>query len=362
MKSKRKRVIFCAAGTGGHLFPAQQLATELQEEYEILFAGKNLSKNPYFSRHDFAFLEVNAATFSLLKPWTLFKATFAIIEGFFQSLAILHRYKPALMIGFGSFFSLPLLLAAKVKNVPIILHEQNLLPGRVNRLFARHALFLATTFPTTEKYVKGRIQRVSFPQRLHDESVNRKEAAAYFGLSEDPFTLLIFGGSQGALFLNQLAPELIVKLQHQELQILHFVGKEGEVEKLNRYYKEHKVKAVVKSFEPHMKRAYLLADIAICRSGAATINELLECALPACLIPFPLATDDHQTKNAEFFVDVVQGGWLYSQNEATLSKIVTTICSCDREKLLAKKRKIQEYVKEQQKRVRSLSLLIKEIM
>lgn len=143
----KKKIILSAGGTGGHLFPAQVIASELKKSCEVLFVGGGLSKSRYFQRDLFSFEEICCATFSLSKPWKIIQGGKTIFKGLIESRKILREFKPDIVVGFGSFYTLPILIAAIWAKIPIVLHEQNAIPGKVNRLFSRFAKMTAITFP-----------------------------------------------------------------------------------------------------------------------------------------------------------------------------------------------------------------------
>lgn len=202
-----------------------------------------------------------------------------------------------------------MLVAAKLANVPFLLHEQNALPGKVNRLFSRYAKTTGITFPNSSRYLKGKSITVAFPLRKRkDES----SAWEYYGLEKRP-TLLVFGGSQGARAINQ---QMVQSASYfKNYQIVHFTGKHGECDKVKKAYDAEGIISCVKKFEERFDLALAIADFAICRAGASTIAELIKSELPAILIPFPYASENHQVNNASFFVDVVKGGKMLLEKE-----------------------------------------------
>ena len=229
-------IILAVSGTGGHLFPAQALARQL---HSVLFVGPNLSANRFFF-HEFPSENITAGK----TPWKIFR-------GVWESLKILRREKPRLVIGFGSYHSLPPLLAALILRIPIALYEPNKIPGRVNRLLR----------PFDE------LKNVPLKVPLfHHLKVPKEEALAYFGLKKGEPAILIFGGSQGAQKLKE------VKLPYQLIKL--------------------------DKFERNMHYAWCAADLVICRAGATSIAEHRHYKVPAIFIPYPYATDDHQTANA----------------------------------------------------------------
>lgn len=231
------KVVIAVGGTGGHLLPAQALAKKLREE--VVFMGPRLSASPYFFK-GFSFYDVTSG-----------RRFYPLLKGVLQAYKLLKRIKPRIVVGFGSYHSFPVVLAAVLCRIPIALFEPNAVRGRVNRYFARWDLI--------------KDLEIAVPM-YHKEKVSKKEGLKYFGLKEGKKTLLIFGGSQGAEVLKKL------KLDYQVIQ-------------LNR-------------FEPNMHYAWSAADLAICRAGAVSVAEHEYYKVPAIFIPFPHATDNHQYENA----------------------------------------------------------------
>jgi UDP-N-acetylglucosamine--N-acetylmuramyl-(pentapeptide) pyrophosphoryl-undecaprenol N-acetylglucosamine transferase len=314
------------------------VAEALAERYDLLFVGARLAESRFFNREKFDFLEIGASTISL-SPKKMFKALPLILQGMGKSRAILKDFKPDLVVGFGSFFTFPLLLSSLMMRVPYMLHEQNSLPGRVNRLFSPYAKMTAISFPGTEKWLKGKnIVEVDFPLREGREEI---DSWNYFGLERDRPILLVFGGSQGAKMLNHLVMEMAPTLS-PHIQILHFTGDKEAADQASSLYKKLGLRYLVKEFEEKMHHAMLIADVAITRAGASTIAELIEEERPAILIPFPHAKDNHQIENAKHFVDSVQGGKLLLQESVTPSLLKETLLQLLSEKE-ARRANIQRY-------------------
>jgi UDP-N-acetylglucosamine--N-acetylmuramyl-(pentapeptide) pyrophosphoryl-undecaprenol N-acetylglucosamine transferase len=323
----KKRAILSAGGTGGHLFPAQSLAIELSE-WEVLFVAGGLKLNRCFDQKRFSFEEVECATFPSANPFQVMHRCGTIFKGVRQSRKIVRQFAPDLVVGFGSFFTLPVLVAALFEKVPIVLHEQNAIPGKVNRLFCPFARTMAITFPITRTYLKGRgekqIEEVLFPLRKKT-TIQEGECWRYFGLMPQKPTLLVFGGSQGAESLNALFLKALTHLP--AIQVLHFTGNEERTQEAKRQYAALHIPSCVKSFEPCMDLAMQIADFAITRAGASTIAELIEYELPALLIPYPFATQNHQEKNGAHFASVVRGGQMHKESVMTPSFLAERITS-----------------------------------
>lgn len=330
--NSRPRIILSAGGTGGHLFPAQVVAEELKERCDILFVGGKLASSPFFGRKEFSFQEISTAPFAINKLPLLYK-------GFNESRKIIKEFQPDMVIGFGSFYTFPLLAAAFLHKIPLFLHEQNALPGRVTRLFAPFAKTTAITFPKSLSLLKSRqVIEVDFPLR---KKLPSSSAWDYYSLSPEKKTLLIFGGSQGAQAINRLCFEM-APLLAPDIQILHFTGDKKVAEEAAALYQSLGMQHAVKEFEHQMMFAWQVADIALTRAGAATVSELIYWEKPALLIPFPQAKDNHQEWNARHFVEEVQGGELLLQAKAEgryLQERITILLSEKEER----RKNIQKY-------------------
>jgi len=315
-----------------------------------------LQCNPYFDQKRFSFKQVSCSTFSFSKPLQVLKGVIPIQKGVRESQKILEEFSPDCVVGFGSFVTLPVLVAALLKKIPLVLHEQNAIPGKVNKLFSRFAHTTATTFPHSHKKIKGRSVEVSFPMRAQS-NFSKQECFEYFQLNPEKKTVLIFGGSKGAERLNMLVLEAMKHMEN--IQILHFAGDDKRAQKVSQFYAEQRIPACVKAFEPFMDRAMRIADMAITRAGAGTISELIEYAVPAMLIPYPYATEAHQERNGAHFVDVVQGGVMHLEPMAT-SEILRDTFHQLMKKRMQIKQQIQTY-KQSSERMR-FSQLIKDLV
>ena len=300
---KRKKIVIAAGGTGGHLFPAQALAEELKNaDIDIVFMGAGLEKNRYFDRECYPYFDIPSATVFRRNPLILFNSVVHLARGVRQSLNLLKAEEPDMVIGFGSFHTFPVLCAARLQKKAIALFESNAFPGKVNRLFSRSAAYTAIVFPKAQDHLKGNTVEVAMPVRKAAKKLSIEAARGHFGLDPLYPTILIFGGSQGALAMNELfAKSLeILKPHYPDFQVIHITGQPQSLEHYKQIYASLKVRACVKDFETDMPVAYQAASLAVCRSGAATVSELIAFEVPSILIPFPYAADDHQAKNGQF--------------------------------------------------------------
>jgi UDP-N-acetylglucosamine--N-acetylmuramyl-(pentapeptide) pyrophosphoryl-undecaprenol N-acetylglucosamine transferase len=311
MQKSLKKILIAAGGTGGHLFPAQTLGSELQGRATVMIAGHDLCKNPFFNG------EISARNIMACNPkkGSYFRFFWMTIVGFFQAIVLLLQFRPHVVVGFGSYHTFPLLLASVCLRKKIVLFEANCVLGKVNRFFAPFSNKIGVQFPLISKAFDKKTMFVSLESSKSQKRPSKDEAYAYFGLDSHILTLLVFGGSQGASFFNEIMPKVLPFFPN--LQVIHCAGK-GSTS-----YRDGKV--CVKGFEKRMDLAYTVADIVVCRSGAGTIAELISYQKPSLLVPFPFATEDHQLKNGRFLVDEVKGARLLEQKNGTVEKMVEEI-------------------------------------
>lgn len=301
------KILIAAGGTGGHLYPAMHLGEELKQ-HDIFFAGFGLQTSSFFDQNQFAFKEIVSHPLGLkFIPYCL--------KGTYQALCLLFKIKPDVIVGFGSYHTFPVLLAAMLLRKKIILFEANAALGKVNRFFSFAAKTIAFQFPVSHR--KQTLVSWLPWNKEKREKIPKNKALAFYGLPAEKKTALVFGGSQGAFFLNKIAP--LVLAYCKNLQVIHITG--GEVEEVKKLYFCSSTLAVVIPFEKKMQMAYSAADYVISRSGAGTIAELIHFELPSLLIPYPHAAENHQKKNGDFLV-TKGGARLIEQKEASLEKMI----------------------------------------
>lgn len=326
----KMRILIATGGTGGHIYPAIALGQQLKEslpECKILFMGGGLATSRYFDKNAYEEVTVAAATFARFSPKAVLKTIFHIGKGIGQSIRHLMVFKPDIAVGFGSFYSLPPLIAAKLLGIPFVLYEANSIPGKANRLMSRWAKVTGVHFPNAGLHLKGKSQAVRLPLR-QDYVKGKMEAAKakeLLGLKPSLPLLLIFGGSQGARVINDVVEAAfrahLDLIEAQKLQVLHITGDGSINDRLKEVYARAGVDAKVKTFENRMDIAWQAASLAICRAGAATIAELLEFEVPALLVPFAKAADNHQEYNADFVAATVGGAVKVIEKNLTGKKV-----------------------------------------
>lgn len=297
-------VIACG-GTGGHLFPGLAVAEVLRargHEVMLFVSEKEIDALAMTGREDFRFHKL--PTVGLPSPFS--PRIFGFLGRFGESLrvcrTVYHKFKPHAVLGMGGFTSTAPVLAGKMQGVPTFIHESNAIPGKANRLTARLVRAVLLGFKECAPFFpKARTEVTGTPIRKELAPIDQKVARQKLGLREDLTTLLVMGGSQGASGINQAVIKALPSLHGLPIQVIHLAGARDERLVADNYQRE-KIPAQVAAFHHAMEEVYSAADFAIARSGAASLAELAAFSLPAILIPFPYATEDHQTRNAEIFV------------------------------------------------------------
>jgi UDP-N-acetylglucosamine--N-acetylmuramyl-(pentapeptide) pyrophosphoryl-undecaprenol N-acetylglucosamine transferase len=290
-----------AGGTGGHVFPALATARVLQRRgYDIVWLGTQRGIESRLVPE--AGIPVEWLSVSGLRGKgfaTLLVAPVRLAVALFQALRAVRKHKPSVVLGAGGFASGPGGVAAWLLRRPLVVHEQNAVAGMTNRILARLANRVLEGFPG------------SFGRRVSAEHVGnpvRPEIAAVppperrYAARAGRARLLVFGGSQGAARLNAVVPAALAELPAAlRPEVIHQTGRHGYDETVAAY-RSRGIEADVRPFIDDMAGAYGWADLAVCRAGALTIAELAAAGVPAVLVPFPAAVDDHQTRNAEHVV------------------------------------------------------------
>ena len=291
-----------AGGTGGHVFPALATARVLRERgYAIVWLGTQRGIEARLVPAQG--IPVEWLSVSGLRGkglLTLLAAPFRLVLALVQAIRAVRRHEPLVVLGAGGFVSGPGGVAAWLLGRPLVVHEQNAVAGLTNRILARLATRVLEGFPGS--FGKGvQAECVGNPVRPEITSIAPPERR-YAG-REGRARLLVFGGSQGAQRLNAVVPAAIAELPEAlRPDVLHQTGKHGLDDTINAY-RSRGIEADVRAFIDDMASAYGWADLAVCRSGALTVAELAAAGVPAILVPFPAAVDDHQTRNAEFAVE-----------------------------------------------------------
>ncbi|HEV2364648.1 MAG TPA: undecaprenyldiphospho-muramoylpentapeptide beta-N-acetylglucosaminyltransferase [Caulobacteraceae bacterium] len=294
-------VLIAAGGTGGHLFPAQALAEALKRRgWRIALATDERVEGLTAAFPAERRVALSAGTFRRGDPLGAVRAAMAIGRGVLQAGGFLRQVRPAVVVGFGGYPSLPALIAAIVSGRPTVIHEANAVLGRANRFLAPHVGAVACAFPTLLKAsakVRARAVVVGNPVRPEIAAL----AGQGYAPPENEIRLLITGGSQGARLLSELTPEAVAKLP-QALRLKLKVEQQTRPESLEsarETYAKARVEAEVAPFFRNMASRLAAAHLVVGRAGASTVSEIAVAGRPAVLVPLKVALDDDQARNAE---------------------------------------------------------------
>ncbi|WP_343117038.1 UDP-N-acetylglucosamine--N-acetylmuramyl-(pentapeptide) pyrophosphoryl-undecaprenol N-acetylglucosamine transferase [Ostreiculturibacter nitratireducens] len=325
--ARQRLLLIAAGGTGGHMFPAQALAEAMvRRGWRV-----KLSTDARGARYSGAFPhvvkveKVASATLARGGPLAKLLAPFRIGGGILAAILGMLKDKPAVVVGFGGYPTIPALSAAYVLRVPRAIHEQNGVMGRVNRVFARRVgAFACGTWPTDlPEGVEGR--HTGNPVR---GAVLERAAAPYIPPGDYPMSIVVIGGSQGARILSDVVPGAVAALPEglrTRMRIAH-QAREEDIERVVAAYAAAGVPAEVKSFFTDVPRRFSEAQLVIARAGASTIADLTVIGRPAILIPYAAAAGDHQTANARALVEA-GAAILMPESEARPAALATQIAT-----------------------------------
>jgi len=326
-----KRILIMAGGTGGHIVPGLALAALFRERgCEVSWLGTRRGlESELVPIADIPLSFISISGLRGKGALSLIFAPFRLLFAVLQACSVILKQKPHLIVGMGGFVAGPGGLAAWLLRKPLVIHEQNAVPGLTNRVLARFARAVFEAFPDTFSTHKN---------SLFTGNPVRKDIAALAPPAErfknrtGAIRLLILGGSRGAVALNEIVPLAVQQLpEHVRFDIWHQTGAD-RVEVTEKAYGSENAK--VEPFITDMAAAYEWADIVLCRSGASTVTELATVGLGSVLVPYPHAVDDHQTENAKFLANV-NAAIIKQQKELTVEWLVSFFTDCDRTQLLS---------------------------
>jgi UDP-N-acetylglucosamine--N-acetylmuramyl-(pentapeptide) pyrophosphoryl-undecaprenol N-acetylglucosamine transferase len=315
-------VVLASGGTGGHLFPAQALARELEArgwDVRLFTDTRGLAWQDRFRKG--SVIEISSSTLTPGKPWKLPLQMVRLVKGYRQCLAEFARLRPRAVVGFGGYPSLPVMMAARRAGIPAMVHEQNAVAGRANRLAASigGAKIIATSFEPVYGFSPAQMSRVKLVGNPVREAVLEAASAGY----EAPdaahmFNLLVFGGSQGAQYFSQVMPQVVAELPHAVTKRLRIVQqcRPEDIDAVRAAYEAAGVKATCESFFNDMPKRISASHLVICRAGVSTVAELGVIGRPAIYVPLPHALDNDQLRNAQSMTKV-GGGWAMEQKDIT---------------------------------------------
>ncbi len=316
------RIIISGGGTGGHIYPAIGIAKELVQlapEIEIVFiGGRERLESTIIPQHGFRFLPISVAGFPRKLTWRWLPVISQVFSGFVRSLWLLRKLKPGVVVGTGGYVSGPVLFAAKLMGIPIMIQEQNAYPGLTNRILARWAKAAYLAFETAVAHLPAHIAKVTGNPIRRTIGAVKRERATYekWGLHPERKTVFVMGGSQGAHAINQAVMDALGHLKplHQQLQLVHQTG-QTDYKEVNERYRSSLLRHLVQPYFDPIEEVYSIADLMVCRAGGMTISEITACGIPALFIPLPKGGGD-QKWNAQAVADKGAGIVL---NQATLT-------------------------------------------
>ena len=314
-----KKIVIAAGGTGGHIFPALNAGKFLRDYgFNVIFIGrKNSFEEVIYKKENF---EIRYIDVSGLKGKNLLekmKSIRILLKSIFQSLKILKKEKPQIVIGFGGYISFPVIFASRILKIKNAICEQNAVMGFANRMSSKFSEKIFTNFVETYK-VKYKEKSETIGNFIKKEIIKLKENR------EKKDTILIFGGSQGAEKINEIVMKIADKLKDIGYKIVHITGKEN-FERVKNYYNSKNIDYIdVIPFTFEMEKYYENVKIVISRAGATSISEFYALGLNSILIPYPFAADNHQWFNAVEYLKTGKGVIL-EQKHLTESKLLKWI-------------------------------------
>lgn len=314
----RKIIALAAGGSGGHLFPAESLAEKLCENNnEVFLITDKRGINNYKTNGQLSKIKrytVPAGPLSGISKIQKLINAFKLCIGIFYTVLIFIKKRPDFVVGFGGYASFPGTVAAIILKIPLILHEQNAVLGKANKILKNFAKIIAISFEKTKFTDNAKTILTGMPVRqaiLNHQNSKYKEIK-----NDDDINILVIGGSQGAKILSDEVPAAIQKLPMPILEKIKITqqARPEDIEKVKDFYKKHKINANIASFFTNIDELMDNAQIIISRSGSSSCAELLTIGRPAVFIPFAKAADNHQFENAKR-IEEKAAGFLICENE-----------------------------------------------
>lgn len=324
------RVLMAAGGTGGHIFPALAVAEALKERFaecriEFAGAGREIERQ-LIPKAGFPLHVLAAAALKGLGGFRLLRNLLVLPRSFWQSWRLLSSFRPDVVVGAGGYVGGPVMLAAALRGIPTLLLEPNAAPGFTNRMLAPFIRVAAVGFAEAAAFYGNKARVTGQPVRRSFTGIAAK-------LHAQPYSILVMGGSQGAIAINSAVAGGIelFKRESGKFKLTHQTGAR-DFERVKRLYQEAEMAAEVKPFIDDVPGAFAAADLVIGRAGASTVAELAAAGKASLLIPFPHAADDHQLANARA-IERAGGARVLEQRELTPQRLfeeVTALCDPNR--------------------------------
>ena len=320
--------MLAAGGTGGHLFPAFALAEELGRRGYAVELVTDMRGDRYGTGFPArAVHKIHSATLAGRSPVAMARTGIALARGVREAYALMGKARPAVVAGFGGYPSFPPLVAARMRGVPTILHEQNAVLGRANRMLAKRVDLIATSFEKVglvDAEIAGKIRFTGNPVR--QAVLDSAGRPFWTPVGTDPLRLLVFGGSQGARYFSDAVPPALVMLPPEIRPRLHVVqqAREEDIERTRAAYSGAGISAEVATFFRDLPRIMAESHLVIARAGASSVAELAVIGRPSILVPLPHALDNDQLRNATTLAES-GGAWCIEQKDLDPARLASEI-------------------------------------
>lgn len=326
--SADRLIVLAAGGTGGHVFPAEALARELRGRgYKLALITDRRGDAYGGALGEIETFRVRAGGIAGKGSLAKIRSVVELGLGTLQARSLLKDMHPCAVVGFGGYASIPTMMAAGLLQVPTILHEQNAVLGRANRLLAKRAAAIAVSFPESRGIPARDTAKVTHTGMPVRSNVLDARDVPYPSFTDNkPFNILVLGGSQGARVLSQVIPEAIGKLSpglQSRVKITQQCRPE-DLDSVREQYRALKIDAELENFFDDVPHRLASAHLVVSRSGASTVAEILAVGRPALLVPYRYAIDDHQSLNAHA-VDEVGAGWLIPETDFTADSLAARL-------------------------------------
>ncbi len=325
---KERLIMLAAGGTGGHLFPAFALAEELGRRGYAVELVTDMRGDRYGTGFPArAVHKIHSATVTGRSPVALARTGIALARGVREAFALFGRSRPAVVVGFGGYPSFPPLVAARMRGVPAILHEQNAVLGRANRMLAKRVDLIATSFAKVglvDQEIAAKIRFTGNPVR---QAVLDSAGRPYWSpMVGDRFKLLVFGGSQGARYFSDAVPPALAMLppEIRARMVVVQQAREEDIERTRSAYADAGIEADIATFFRDLPRIVADSHLVVARAGASSVAELAVIGRPSILVPLPHALDNDQLRNATTLAES-GGAWCIEQKDLSPERLAAEI-------------------------------------
>ena len=324
-----KTALIMAGGTGGHIFPGLAVAQALRDKgWRVHWLGTPGSmESRLVPQRGFPLELIDFSGVRGKGLRTLALLPLRLLKAFWQSIGVVRRVRPDVVVGLGGYITFPGGLMAVLLGKPLVLHEQNSVAGMANKVLSAVAARVFTAFP----HVLAKGQWVGNP--LRTEFLTQAAPEQRFAQRSGPLQVLVVGGSLGARALNTVVPQALALIPEAQRPVVTHQAGEKQIDELRANYAASHVQATLTPFIDNTAQAFADADLVICRAGASTVTEIAAVGAAAVFVPFPFAVDDHQTSNAQFLVGQ-GGGWLLPQAEMTPRYLANLLQKTERSMLV----------------------------